>query len=176
MKMRSLAALVLFEALVFNSWVTIWGQSPLPPAQPTQDNSRTRTETEAIFAHLRQQWAENLHDKHVEASVADYTPDAEFIDPNGAVYQGSAALRQLFQTVTSRFDSDLQFHSQRLEVSGDLAYDSGNYHETLTDRATGKAQELSGRYVTVYRRLGDGVWRIVEQIWPVAKKPVAPVQ
>ena len=176
MKMRSLAALMLFEALVFNSWVPATAQPQRLPAQPTQGSSLARTETEAIFAQLREQWAGNLQAKRVEASVAEYAPDAEFIDPSGTVYQGSAALRQLFQMVTSSYDSDLQFQSQRLEVSGDLAYDSGRYNEVLTERATQKGQQISGRYLTVYRRSGDGVWRIVEQIWPVADKPTAPVQ
>jgi len=174
--MRCLAALVLFEALVFNSLLLASGQSPRPSAKATQDNPGARTETKAIFAQLREQWAGNLHAKRVEASVAEYALDAEFIDPNGTVFQGSAAIRQLFQMVTSSYDSDLQFQSQRLEVSGDLAYDSGRYNEVLTERATQKGQQISGRYLTVYRRSGDGVWRIVEQIWPVADKPTAPVQ
>jgi ketosteroid isomerase-like protein len=176
MKMRPVAALVLFAALVFSAVAPATGQSPRLPEKSTPTNPGARTETQAIFVELREQWAGNLHAKRVEASVAEYAPDAEFIDPNGTVFQGRAALRQLFQTVTSSYDSDLQFHSQRVEVSGNLAYDSGRYHETLTDRATGKAQELSGRYLTVYRRSGDGVWRIVEQIWPAMEKPEAPVQ
>jgi len=173
MKRKHLAALVLFEALVFNAVVPAIGQSGKPPQTPAQGHPGARAETKAILIQLREEWAGNLQAKRVEASVAAYAPDAEFIDPNGTDFQGSAALRQLFQTVTSRYDSRLQFHSQRLEVSGDLAYDSGRYHETLTDRATSKAQELSGRYLTIYRRSADGVWRIVQQIWPVADKPEA---
>ena len=174
--MRSLAALVLFEALVFNSLLPASGQAPHQPAKSTQDTPGARTETGAIFAQLREQWAGNLRAKRVEASVAEYAPDAEFFDPSGTVYQGCAALRQLFQTVTSSYDSDLQFHSERLEVSGDLAYDSGRYNEVLTERATKKGQKISGRYLTVYRRSGDRVWQIVEQIWPVPDKSGAPVQ
>jgi len=173
MEMRPFAGIMLFGALVFNAGVPATGQSARLPVESTQTAPAAPTKTKAIFAQLREQWAGDLHAKRVEASVAEYAPDAEFIDPSGTVFQGSVALRQLFQTVTSRFDSDLHFESRRLEVSGDLAYDSGWYHETLTDRATSKAQELRGRYLTIYRRSGDGVWRIVEQIWPVADKPEA---
>lgn len=82
---------------------------------------------------------------------------------------GMAALRQLFQTITTTFDSDLTFNSQRVEVSGDLAYDSGTYTETIVTRATGKTQHMAGDYLTVYRREraanGNALWLIVEQVW-----------
>ena len=79
------------------------------------------------------------------------------------------ALRQLFTTITATFDSDLTFTSQRVEISSELAYDSGTYKETLLNRATGKAQNMTGDYLTIYRRTkaanGNAVWLIVEQIW-----------
>src|ERR1700692_4260468 len=110
------------------------------------------------FAPLREQWARNLHEKRIEASVAEYTADADFIDPTGNRVHGTAALRQLFRTVTASFDSDLTFTSLRVEGSGDLTYDAGTYRETLVSRGTGKRQELSGSYLTVYRRGKDGTW------------------
>ena len=120
------------------------------------------------FAALRDQWAKDLHEKHVDDSLAQYAPDAGFISDTGHTH-GMAALRQLFQTVTSTFDSDLAFTSKRVEISGDLAYDSGTYKETLLTRATGKTQHMAGDYLTVYRRTkaanGNAVWFIVEQIW-----------
>jgi ketosteroid isomerase-like protein len=128
------------------------------------------------FAPLREQWARNLHEKRIEASVAEYAADADFIDPTGNRVHGTAALRQLFQTITATYDSDLTFTSLRVEGSGDLTYDSGTYRETLVTRATGKRQESSGSYLTVYRRGKDGGWLIVEQVWtgaPIEASPSA---
>jgi ketosteroid isomerase-like protein len=78
---------------------------------------------------------------------------------------GRAAIRQVFQTITATFDSDPVFTSQRAEMSGDLAYDSGTFRETLITRATGKRQESTGSYLTVYRRNKEGGWLIVQQVW-----------
>jgi peptidoglycan/xylan/chitin deacetylase (PgdA/CDA1 family) len=117
------------------------------------------------FAALRQQWARNLHHKRVDALVAEYTPDAEFINPDGSRVHGTADLRHLFETVTAMFDSDPVFDSKHVEVSGDLGYDSGTYQESLTVRATGKAQRASGSYLTIYHRGKDGAWLIAEQVW-----------
>jgi ketosteroid isomerase-like protein len=117
------------------------------------------------FARLRTEWARNLHDKHIDASVAEFNADAEFIDPGGNRVRGTAALRQLFTMITATYDSDLTFNSVRVEVSGDLAYDSGTYTENLLLRASGKHQKSSGSYLTEYKRGKDGQWLIVEQVW-----------
>jgi ketosteroid isomerase-like protein len=121
------------------------------------------------FAGLRNQWASDLHAKHIDDSLAQYAADADFISEAGRTH-GTAALRELFKNVTGTLDSDLTFTSERVEVSGDLAYDSGTYTETLVTRATGKVQHLAGSYLTVYRRTnvggsGNAVWLIKEQIW-----------
>jgi len=117
------------------------------------------------FARLREEWARNLHQKRVDASVAEYAPDAEFIEEDGQRVKGTAALKQLYETITKTFDSDLTFTSVRVEVSGDLAYDSGTYQETLVTRASGARQNMRGSYLTVYRRGKAGAWLIVQQVW-----------
>jgi len=121
------------------------------------------------FAGLRNQWASDLHAKHIEDSLAQYADDADFISDAGRTH-GMPALRELFKTVTMTFDSDLTFTSDRVEISGDLAYDSGTYTETLVTRATGKSQRMAGNYLTIYRRTtvganGNAVWLIREQMW-----------
>jgi ketosteroid isomerase-like protein len=117
------------------------------------------------FEKLRQEWAHDLHEKRLEASTALYAPDAVFIQPDGARVKGSAAIRRLYEKVTSTFDSSLNFSSERVEISGDLAYDSGRYTETLVMRATHKSILNKGSYLTIYRKGKDGNWKIVEQMW-----------
>ncbi|WP_058187964.1 YybH family protein [Terracidiphilus gabretensis] len=123
---------------------------------------------------LREQWAHNLHDKRVEASIAQYAPEADFHDPSGVVTHGTAALRLLFQTITDTFDSDITFLDHRSETSGNLAYDAGIYQETLVKRATGQKQQLHGTYLTVYRKNAEGRWLIVQQMWTVAPADTNP--
>jgi ketosteroid isomerase-like protein len=117
------------------------------------------------FEKLRQEWTRDLHEKRVEASTALYSPDAVFIQPDGTRVKGSTAIYNLYKMITSTFDSDLKFSSERVETSGDLAYDSGTYTETLVTRATGKSMLTKGSYLTIYRRGKGGQWKIVEQAW-----------
>lgn len=117
------------------------------------------------FEALRTEWAQDLRQKRIEASVALYAADATFIQPDGSRVEGSDAIRQMLKTITSTFDSDLAFSSRRVEISGDLAYDSGTYTEKLVARATGKPMHSQGSYLTVYRKQSGGGWKIVEQVW-----------
>jgi len=135
------------------------------PAQSSHDPYPTPKTPTDPFTTLRADWARNLHDKKIDASVAQYAPDAEFIDPGGNRIVGTQALRQLFTTVTQTFDSDLKFQSQRVVTSSDLAYDSGTYHETLMLRSSGKQQLSTGSYLTVYQRTNSSPWLITEQVW-----------
>jgi peptidoglycan-N-acetylglucosamine deacetylase len=118
-----------------------------------------------VFAPLRQEWARNLREKKIEAGVAEYAADGEFIQPDGGRVRGTEALRKLYETITTTFDSDLVFNSQRVETSGDLTYDSGTFREVLTMRATGKRLFSTGSYLTVYRRDPAHGWLIVQQVW-----------
>lgn len=120
---------------------------------------------EGVFAPLREKWVGNLHDKKIDASVAQYEADGEFINPDGSSVRGTAALHRFFEMIAATYDSSLRFDSQRVEVSGTLAYDSGTYSEALILRATGKAQHSSGSYLTIYRRDKNGAWLIEEQVW-----------
>ena len=117
------------------------------------------------FEKLRQEWARDLHEKRVGASTALYASDAVFIQPDGARVKGSAAIHKLYEKVTSTFDSSLNFSSERVEISGDLAFDSGTYTETLVVRATHKSIFSKGSYLTIYRQGKDGNWKIAEQMW-----------
>ena len=117
------------------------------------------------FEKLRQEWTDDLHEKRVEASTALYAADAVFIQPDGARIRGAPAIRRLYQKVTSTFDSSLNFSSEHVAISGDLAYDSGTYTETLVMRSTHKSILNKGSYLTIYRMGKDGNWKIVEQMW-----------
>lgn len=136
------------------------GQSSHAP-----DPDAASADPNGTFARLRDQWARNLHEKRLEDSVAEFAAEAEFIGPDGSRVRGTAALRQLFEGITKFFDSDLTFYSWQVEVSGDLAYDSGTYREALVLRATGEHQHSSGSYLTTYRRDKSGRWLITEQVW-----------
>src|SRR5215510_5361324 len=98
---------------------------------------------EDAIANLRSEWAKDLHDKKLDQIVMLYAPDAVFLPPNGERIVGRSAVR------------DLTFHSINLEYSGNLAYDSGEYRETLVAASDGNTSHGQGNYLMVYQRQAD---------------------
>jgi ketosteroid isomerase-like protein len=134
--------------------------------QPWHPGPQALTQSGASdeFAPIRQEWAQDLQAKKVDAAMALYAPDATFIDPDGSRAHGISPIRRLFEDAAQTFDATLTFHPQREETSGTLAVDSGTYTQRLVVRATGRQQESDGSYVMVYRREGQN-WKILEQVW-----------
>jgi ketosteroid isomerase-like protein len=121
--------------------------------------------TVVTLAEIREAWIQDLRTKQLEPILKFYAPDAVFLQPSGERITGSAALRTLFQTIMATFNSDLTLHSQNLETSGDLAYDSGDFQETLTTVATGAKITSKGSYIIIFKRQPNRRWQIVQQVW-----------
>ena len=121
--------------------------------------------TLVALARIREAWVQDLHTKQLEPILKFYAPEAAFLQPNGDRLTGSPALRTLFVTIMANFNSDLTLHSQNLEASGDLAYDSGDFQEGLTTIATGAKIDSKGSYILIFKRQPNGTWLIVQQVF-----------
>jgi ketosteroid isomerase-like protein len=121
--------------------------------------------TIAAIAKIREAWVQDLRTKQLEPILKSYASGAVFLQPNGDRITGSAALRTLFQNIMATFNSDLTLHSKNLEASGDLAYNSGDFQETLTTIATGAKITSKGSYIMIFKRQPGGSWQIIQHAW-----------
>jgi ketosteroid isomerase-like protein len=133
--------------------------------------SSTSSEASRLVAEARDSWLSAFKSKDVSAAVGFYTADAAFLQPSGDRIAGIEAIRELYQKVVSTFDTDLMLRSRNLEVSANLAYDSGEYEENLTNKATGQKQHFRGQYVMIFRLGSDGHWKIIQHAWTVVPNP-----
>jgi ketosteroid isomerase-like protein len=151
-------------AIAFLAFATILAPAFSPTAAP-------QASTIVTLAKMREAWVQDLRSKQLEPILKFYAADAVFLKPTGERITGSAALRSLFQTIMATFNSDLTLHSQNLETSGALAYDSGDFQETLTTIATGAKITAKGSYVIIFKREPDRSWRIVQHVWTGTPPP-----
>jgi len=128
-------------------------------------------EAKVQVAQSRDAWLAAFKSKNVDKAVSFYAPDAAFLQPTGDRIEGIEAIHELYKKVASTFDSDLLLTSHDLEASADLAFDSGEYEEILTDRATAQKQHFRGQYVMVFRLSTDGHWKIIQHVWTVMPNP-----
>ncbi len=125
---------------------------------------KSATDSDPI-AKIRAEWATDMRTKQLEKIAMLYTEDAVFFQPDGTRLMGRAAIRDLCKTVMSTHTSDLTFHSIASDRSGNLAYDSGDYSETLTRLSDGTKDSAHGTYLMVFKRQSNGTWLIAQQVW-----------
>jgi uncharacterized protein (TIGR02246 family) len=114
---------------------------------------------------VSEEWARQWSAKELDPVVSLYAADAVFLPSSGGRITGQAAIRDLFRQALAVNTPRITVISVSTGRSGDLAYDSGDYVETLT--SDGTTRELHGSYLAVLRR-GPGGWRIVQHVWTEA--------
>ena len=91
-------------------------------------------------------------------------PDAVVMLDNHPAWKGRAAIekhgREFFQGVDIK---DAIITTEHVEVSGDLAVESGSLVLTLQPKG-GPVMTDSAKFVTVWKRQGDGSWKIFRDI------------
>jgi len=123
------------------------------------------------LAQVSQDWARDWQAKKLDAVLALYTQDAVFMVGDGSRVSGQPALKLFFANVLKQYSAIPRLRSVGNSASGDLAYDWGDYSETVTPVADPAAAiETHGTYLVILRRV-QGRWRIAEQMW-TGDKPV----
>ena len=124
------------------------------------------TKIEQALRDLDAQWSAAAGAKDLAKTVSYYAESAIVMPPNGASATTKEAIRSAWKEMLGRPGAGISWKATKVEVakSGDLAYVSGTYEETMTD-ATGKPVKDHGKYVEIFKKQADGTWKVVADIW-----------
>lgn len=93
-------------------------------------------------------------------AFAEYlAEDAVELENNGDVVRGRSAIAETLRT-PSTIRLVLKWKPEAAEASGDLGYTWGRYTLDVTT-PEGPSPTRYGKYVTVWRRQRDNVWKVV---------------
>lgn len=101
--------------------------------------------------------------RDLDAFVAFYTDDASILSPNAPIFTGKQPIKDGLKPMLADPQFSLVLVPNRVEVakSGDLAFTQGPYKMSFSD-IRGNKFEDEGKYLTVWRKLPDGTWKIIE--------------
>lgn len=137
--------------------------------------SATRLDTAAILASARPEieaanaaWLPGLRQHNAAAIVAPYADSGLFIQADGSVIRGRAAIAKMYADRFSRLDGirDGGIVQDGLAVvSATLIYEWGHGWLELAPRTPGGPPSRSGGgYLTVWQRGQDGHWHIIRNL------------
>ena len=106
-------------------------------------------------------WNEDFKGKNLEGLLSHYADDA-YLAAGGPAANGSTDIRKQYTDALSDNYFSVEFASDKIDVSGDLAYSRGHFTEKHQDRKTGNVVTETGSYLTVYKKQPDGSWKAVE--------------
>ena len=114
-------------------------------------------------SHLFQLWHEYLdtiNARSLDRLMEFFSPDAVLMPPNQPTVHGVAGARAWFGALFDAFEVQLEMPTLELHVLGDWALRRGTYEVSLTPVGGGATNTDRGKFMQVWERQGDGVWRI----------------
>ena len=124
------------------------------------------TKIEQALRDLDAQWSKDAEAKDVDKTVSYYAEAAMVMPPNASAATTKEAIRSAWKEMLTSPGAAISWKATKVEVAktGDLAYVSGTYEETMTD-ASGKPAKDRGKYVEIFKKQADGTWKVVADIW-----------
>jgi ketosteroid isomerase-like protein len=108
-------------------------------------------------------FAKSYNSKDVTGVMTFYSDDAELFPPNAPEFKGKENIGSFWKQGMNVF-SDLSLKTDKIDVEGDAAIETGNYSLNVqmpkqpltTDR---------GKYLVIWKYMPDGTWKINKDIF-----------
>ena len=126
-------------------------------AQPVDEGA-----ARAQIEQLRSNWIAAAERDDAATIAPMYVDDAVMVGSGTPPARGRDAIQQALAQGFP-LTGNLRVDSRDLTVSGDVAYDYGEFSEQFTPPG-GRAQTRTGHYVVILKRQDDGSWKIVRHI------------
>jgi uncharacterized protein (TIGR02246 family) len=131
---------------------------------PAPDNREAdaRALREGEIAAFAKDWG----GKDTDRIAAHFTDDGNVMVQNSPMMTGKDAIGKAMKDAVADPNWSLALQPVQVEASkaGDLGYTRGTYVLTATDPVSKKAVTEKGRFVTIFRKEGDGSWKAVQDI------------
>ena len=99
-------------------------------------------------------------------SMSEYlTEDHIMMPPNQAQLVGREAAQELWREGFSGAKVEAKSRSRDVIVAGDMAVDRFNWAMVITPRDGSPSTEDTGECMWIWRKEGDGRWRLTMSIW-----------
>jgi len=115
------------------------------------------------FRNLDAEYAKAANAGDAAQVAALYSKDAIFMMPETPAYKGTKGVRAHAQAAIDAGWRNLKFKTIKSGSDGGLAFNIGSV--TMDRPSAGGTAKVKGKYLDVYRRQGDGSWKIIATMY-----------
>jgi uncharacterized protein (TIGR02246 family) len=144
----------------------------LPETSSLPDS--TKTDEEDAIRGVMESYNKALNDGSTDAALALYADDGVFMPPYSASAVGKEAVRKAYDKVFRELKFDVKFTIAELVVMApNWAYVRTNSAGTTGHASTGKTTDEANQELFIFRKGGDGKWRIARYSFSPTNPPAA---
>ena len=125
------------------------------------------TDDRALLRTVDEEWSALARQgSDVDRIVSFWSDDAKVYPPGAPILEGKPAIRDFVAASLKIPGFSVSWEPTEVVVApgGMMGYTIGRNRFTFPD-ASGTKTTSEGRYVTVWRKNGDGAWRCIIDIW-----------
>jgi len=139
----------------------------LSACSASEDSNPKTTNADAVEAvkATMAKYVSGYESKDVETCVEVFTEDAIRMPPNGPAIFGSDGIRSYYQEWFESESLDVVVLPKEIEVAGNWAFAWGTYSAVVTTTSSGDQREDEGKWINVFKKGADGIWRFHRNIW-----------
>jgi ketosteroid isomerase-like protein len=135
-------------------------------SRPQAGGARPTLEEDlAAITEFNRRYLKAINDEDIATLSSLTTEDHIMISSGRAPLVGKAANDEANGRVFKQFDIDETWTPVETVVSGDLAYQRGTFTVAATPRAGGNTTRTSGNFLRIYKRMPNGDWRMVRDMF-----------
>jgi ketosteroid isomerase-like protein len=132
------------------------------PYTSSLPDSRLLRDVESQIRDLTQDFATSFNTGNYDQAASMFANEGVLMVPHHEAAYGQKAVEQLLRRVGDSEYSGLRLVTTRVEYSGEMAMEIGQF-SAVARKADGTMAPERGKYVKVWRRLG--AWLIIADCW-----------
>jgi uncharacterized protein (TIGR02246 family) len=131
-------------------------------AEHQQEIQQARAADEAAIRAASIAWSQAAAAKDLDKVISFYADDAVQMPNKAPAAKGKENIRKNWAPMLAAPGPGFSWQTSSVELtrSGDLAYETGAYNFVTTDKK-GKTNDEKGKYVVVWKKQSDGLWKVV---------------
>jgi ketosteroid isomerase-like protein len=127
----------------------------------------------AAIEAFNKSYLQAINDGDADALIALTVDEHIMMMPNQPILAGKAKLDAASRRMAEQFKIHETWQPIETVIDGRLAYQRGTFSTTITPKAGGPARTSDGKFLRIYRSLGDGAWTMVIDSFSADRPPEA---